>query len=330
VAASEIFEARAEQSRNRLIALRADLSEKLACIERTSDTPKVAIYATGSLARLEATEHSDLDAFFFLSGGMEKNPLSRIRDVKILNAVVSAAENANFPDFSNEGEYLKFLHIDDVLAHLGGRSDDYHNAFTARMLMILESKHLYGEENFNTFRNRMVEAYFKDFHDHEKSFKPIFLLNDILRFWRTLCLNYENGRHWREKSIETSSRGHLGNLKLRFSRLNICYSFIAHLLSKGGSMNPSDVIATSQLTPIERLQDLEKDIQISDDIKCLLDEYSWFLDAVGGEKATVLTWISNEENRIDAFRHGQKFVDKMGIVVHKIAEKNGYLKYLII
>ena len=65
-------------------------------------------------------------------------------------------------------------------------------------------------------------------------------------------------------------------------------------------------------------------------IALLLDEYAWFLSAVGREKKVVLEWISHEDTRIDAFAHGTRFVESMGDLVRIIAEKNGYLRYLIV
>lgn len=331
MAYQELFAQRAEDSESRLEAVRRALAADLAKFEHQSNDPELCIYTTGSLARLEATENSDLDAFFFLSGDSDNNPLSRIRDVKILNSVVNATEANGFPDFSNDGEYLRFLHIDDVIKHIGDREDDYNNALTARMLMMLESKYLYNEAIFNRFRASVIDTYFKDFHDHSESFRPIFLLNDILRFWRTMCLNYENGREWRSASSERRAKGHLANLKLRFSRLNICYSFIAHLLAKGASLSPDNVIDTAELTPLQRLHDLrETDNELAGLIETLLTEYAWFLEQTGRSKESVLAWISDEAERVEAFRHSRAFVEAMGEIVKVVAEKNGYLRYLII
>lgn len=286
---------------------------------------------TGSLARGEASEHSDIDAFFLLSESAEKRPLSRIREVKILNTVVESARDANFPDFSNDGEYLRFLHINDILKNIGSREDDYNNALTARMLLILESKFLYNEDTFRKFRACAVDAYFKDFHDHQRSFRPIFLLNDVLRFWRTMCINYENAREWRSQTPERSAKGHLANLKLRFSRLNICFSFIAHLLAKGGSLAPVDVLETCDLTPLQRLRDLRAgNNDLHAEIDNLLSKYSWFLDSVSKPKDIVLEWIADEPSRIAAFAEAEEFIESMYAVVRQVADKNGYLRFLII
>lgn len=327
----QIFTERSEESRLRLEALRADLAVRIGGVERHFDDPEVCIYATGSLARGEATEHSDLDAFFVLSGHRADKRLGRIRDVKILSSVVSAAEDANFPDFSNDGEFLRFLHIGDIIDFIGSRHEDYHNMFTARMLMILESKYLYNQEAYRRFRGNIISAYFRDFHDHSKNFRPVFLLNDILRFWRTLCINYEHARQWRENNSEKAAKGHLGNLKLRFSRLCICYSFIAYLLSKGSALSADDVVETVELTPLERLRALgEANSDVKETVGILLDKYAWFLEHVGKDKETVLHWIANQENRDGAFAESREFVKAMGDLVRLTAEKHGYLRYLII
>jgi predicted nucleotidyltransferase len=327
-----IYEKRALEADVRIGLLRDSLSAQLSQLPESSDHPSLCIYATGSLARKEATQYSDLDAFFLLSDDEKEKPLGRIRDVRILNAVLNAQETAGFPDFSNDGAYLKFLYIDDVVKCIGHRDDDYKNAFTARMLLLTESTFLYNSQNFQKFRDKIVEVYFSDFHNHSTDFRPIFLLNDILRFWRTLCLNYENSRHWRDDDDKIKrAKGHLDNLKLKFSRLNICYSFIAHLLSQGVALSRDNAIATSNLTPFERLCEIEQRYpDFSEIVKAMLVEYSWFLETTDKHRDDALYWISNENNRIEAFEHAGRFVSNTGTLVQKIAEENGYLRYLIV
>lgn len=328
---STLFEVRKTESQSRLDGLRTELTTKISAGGGPNNNPDICIFASGSLARLEASAHSDLDAFFFLTGNKRDTPLSRIADVKILNAIIDSAQASGFPDFSNDGEYLQFMHIQDVIDGIGGREDDYQNAFTARMLLILESKYIYNEKLFRQFRFDVIERYFKDFHKHANDFKPIFILNDVLRFWRTLCLNYENGRHWRNASdTRERAKGHLSNLKLRFSRLSICFSFVALLLKNNGSVFPEKMIEICDMTPIERLNSLASIRNIQIDIEGALFEYEWFLDALAYPKDEVLDWIGDKTKRTEAFAHSDKFVSAMFSVVRKIAEDNGYLRYLVI
>ena len=108
--------------------------------------------------------------------------------------LIRAAQELRFPDFSNDGEYLEVHYIDDILNNLGGPRDDFQNHFTARLLLLLESRPLYNESFYENVMKKIIYSYYRDYHDHEDSFSPIFLINDIIRFWRTLCLNYEHRR----------------------------------------------------------------------------------------------------------------------------------------
>ena len=328
----DTFEARQIEAEVRISQLRQSLKGKLDALPQDDRFPSLTIYATGSLARKEANSESDLDAFFMLSSNHTTHPMGRIRDVRVLNAVLDSAEETNFPDFSNDGEYLKFLHIDHVIEHLGDREDDYINAFTARMLMLLESTYLYNEDKFNEFRNKIIDVYFTDFHRHSDSFRPIFLLNDVIRFWRTLCLNYENGRHWRMRQEEGEvAKGHLQNLKLKFSRLSICYSFICHLLSQGPALAIESVIKTASLTPFERLAEIADRVpECTPIILEMREEYAWFLDATSRPKDVTLDWILNQANRDDAFSHAGRFVNATVNLTTIVANKHDYLRYLIV
>jgi predicted nucleotidyltransferase len=111
----ETIEYLERRSLERLSKLRGDMQQRLSPILAGTDRPRLSIYATGSLARLEANEASDLDAFFLLSENSDACPIGRINDVKVLNCVVEIAEDLGFPDFSNDGEFLKFIHIDEVI-----------------------------------------------------------------------------------------------------------------------------------------------------------------------------------------------------------------------
>lgn len=328
----DIFDERRGAAQKRITQLRLGLSEKLDRIPAEDKHPALSIYATGSLARLEASQEYDLDAFFMLSGSADKQPNGRIRDVRILNCVLEVAEASGFPDFSNEGEYLRFLHIESVLAHIGSREDDYINAFTARMLLLLESAYLYNEQQYYLMKDRVVDVYFTDFHRHSEDFRPIFLINDILRFWRTLCLNYENGRQWRDRSNpHAPAKGYLDNLKLKFSRLNICFSFICHLLSQGTGLSKGHVMKTSSLAPFDRLKAVAALSSISaENIARMGEEYAWFLQLTAKPKEEMLTWIADERNRAEAFGRASSFVTStVGLTKH-IATENNYLDYLIV
>lgn len=326
-----IIEARRADSAARLHSLRQNLKPHLDGALPEGAKEKIAIYATGSLARLEANLHSDLDAFFYVLGTQENDRLDTVDEVKVFHNVIECSASCNFPDFSNGGEYLHFQYLDDVVHNIGSRQDDYINGLTSRMLLILESSYLYNEETFRFAKSKIIDRYFVDFHDHSRDFRPIFILNDVLRFWRTLCLNYEHGREWRKDDGLDRARGHLKNLKLRFSRLLICYSFVASLLSRGPALSSEDVTLISDHTPLGRLLALkEASSSYAPAIDTLMSEYEWFLEATGRQKEEVLDWISDEDVRLDAFARGKKFVESMFKLVMMVAEEHNYARYLVI
>jgi hypothetical protein len=320
-----------EQSLRRLAALRDDLARRLDSDLESAACGKITIYATGSLARLEANAHSDLDAFFYVMGTKENDRLNTVDEVCVFHNVIASSKDTDFPDFSNGGEYLHFQYLDDVVNNIGSRQDDYINGLTSRMLLILESCYLYNEDNYKASKNKVVDRYFADFHDHRKEFRPIFILNDVLRFWRTLCLNYEHGREWRNGDGLDRARGHLKNLKLRFSRLLICYSFVVGLLNRGPVLSSDDVLSVSDETPIQRLRTLaSSDPSCSSTVDELLSDYGWFLGKMDRKKDAALSWISDEPTRIDAFARGESFAKTMSSLVTDVAAKHGYTRYLVI
>lgn len=110
--------------------------------------------------------------------------------------------------------------------------------------MLLESRAACNEEVYDEFLTTVAGHYFRD-QRGKKSFRPLFFLNDILRYWRTLCLNYELIRDnpdlpWRKK-----------NINLKFSRMLTVFGTVLPLISM-------PVTSESDLTPLLRMRPLER------------------------------------------------------------------------
>ena len=86
------------------------------------------------------------------------------------------------------GAYLNHYSLHDLIDTLGKPEDDLMNTFTARLLLLLESKPFVGEKVYESTLEAVIEAYWRDYEDHKDDFIPQFLVNDILRLWRTLCV----------------------------------------------------------------------------------------------------------------------------------------------
>src|SRR5262249_36221355 len=135
------------------------------------------------------------------------------------------------------------------------QTDDATNTFTARLLLLLESRPLLGSAVYSRAVEKVVDAYWRDYQDHRHDFVPAYLTNDILRLWRTLCVNYE-ARTQTEPPAKKAKRK-LKNYKLKHSRLLTCYSTLIYLLAlsrKRRAVAPSDAKVMTEMSPTERLE----------------------------------------------------------------------------
>jgi hypothetical protein len=280
---------RREDSRSRLDELR----ERAKALSPALGDEPLCIYVTGSFGRLEAQieggreNASDLDLFFLYDRDDPEAALPPTRWFRLAGQLVDLTEELDFPEFSGDGEYLEVHNVARIAEELGSPTDDSVNAFTARMLLLLESKPVLNEGLYNELIRRVVEFYFADFEKNSQTFRPTFLLNDILRFWRTLTLNYE---HKRGEKRRAAARGEAErgwevksatqNLKLGFSRLSTCFSMVVPLAGLAPPVTLEHVVELCRLTPTERWENVE-----DDRIAELLDRYDWFLEATGDKGA---------------------------------------------
>ena len=236
---------------------------------------KIAAYLAGSLGRGEAGELSDLDLFLLTT--RPDRDRSHLSDVEILACVIDVNRILEYGPFSNDGQYLKIYPLDQMLRALGAPQDDSENLFTARMLLLLESRCVFNHETYNDAVQKILEHYFRDSRG-KTTFRPLFLLNDILRYWRTLCLNYElirddPGKPWRKK-----------NINLKFSRMLTVFGTVLPLITDG----ESDVVRVRELMNLSPHQRFAKGLDALGD-PCLEDGYARFLD----DYESFLRWKEN-------------------------------------
>lgn len=107
------------------------------------------------------------------------------------------------------GAFAKVEKYKSMLSNIGGDNDTNHK-ITRRMLFLLEGEALYNESALKDFRREMLERYIGDnITDHQLS---LFLLNDIIRYYRTMATDYEF------KTKEDGKPWGIRNIKLVFSR----------------------------------------------------------------------------------------------------------------
>jgi hypothetical protein len=324
----EIYEERADYSRDRLASLRG----QLAPLPELASYPQLTVFD----ARLEASEYSDIDLFFLHDGNARAIEEPRTLSLRIFGRLIEIADKMAFPKFSNDCEYLSVLSTDAILEHLGGRTDDHTNYFTARMLLLLESNCLYGDATFASTKARIVESYFRDFPDHQQSFQPTFLLNDICRFWKTMLVNYENKRNLRvEDATEAKrTRQKVRNFKLKYSRMTTCFASVAALGSHLAPVKEEEILELTELTPRQRLESVgSRREELRSVVDEVLDRYAWFLEQTGLPAVQLEELFSDKQRRVEMFRSANEYGDAMYRLLQAIDAADDRLKlvrYLVI
>lgn len=181
----------------------------------------VDLVVFGSLARQEWTIGSDVDWTLLVDGQAD----SRHR-VAAINVDRTLAE-INFkgrplPRPGAEGTFGSLAFSHDLVHHIGGQADTNRNT-TQRILLLLEGTAL--RENSDEITGpceritlQVLQRYLasdSNFHSEadNSSRIPRFLLNDIVRFWRTMCVDFAY-KDWEQAGRKWALR----NVKLRTSR----------------------------------------------------------------------------------------------------------------
>lgn len=336
--APQLLAARALGSEARLSELRNRVSQAAAAVAPVD----LAVFCAGSYARHEASEHSDIDLFFVYGPGSSGQG-KRTAEIQLFSNLIDIADDMNFPNFSNDGQYLHTLTCDEVHEHLGSPEDDARNLFTMRMLMLLESKCIYNDEVFSAVQKSIIEAYYRDYPDHQSSFEPWFLLNDIGRFWKTLLLNYENRRNQRAIHNENSEQYELRkkkqkvkNFKLKYSRMTTCFATMGALASMTDPIEQDDVFELVQKTPQERLHVISENIPaVKDKVDDVLESYGWFIEQTAQSTEELLDGFAQPERSLERFERANNYGDLMFSVLRGIAqerdpENERLLRFLVI
>ena len=163
----------------------------------------VAVLVCGSYARREASKHSDID-FFVISRDTNDEHLP-IEDIR--SEICKIVPN----EPSKDGAFGVRVNREEILGNIGGDDDNNQN-ITRRILFLLEGEWLFNEEEFKCFRREILEKYIrKNMTDHQLA---LFLLNDVIRYYRTVAVDYE----FKISDNENSKPWAIRNIKLVFSR----------------------------------------------------------------------------------------------------------------
>ena len=293
---------------------------------RNSDNEydNVVVFVCGSLAREEMVKTSDLD-LFFIDMNIDENNCENNHDsivsmeeryidkYNFFSKLYRINREMGFSKPSKNGRFWRFISAKN-LKDIGSQQEDYNNSFTARLLMLLEGKPLFNGEKYSCLVRSVVDKYFIDYEEHKTEFYPVYLLNDILRYWYTLTLNYEYRRDDKDDDDEKNWK----RLKLKFARLLTCFSFIACLCQDGITKEKVENIIN--MTPIQRLKYLKekfRDVEVPNkenlfDVEIKL--FSEIIDNIFIEYACFIklhdeaqTKWSDKDIKAEVFYHADRF-----------------------
>ena len=162
---------------------------------------------------------------------------------------------------------------------MGTEKDDVTNTFTARLLLLLESRPLVEDAAYKDIVQEVIKSYWRDYDDHSATFMPAFLANDILRLWRTFCVNYE--ARTERKPEREKAKGKQTYVQSR-------------------TVTPEDAMVMVELTPTARLDWLRCANRKTDEIvQKLQDQYDRFLTTTNADEKSLLDRFANKD---EAFR----------------------------
>jgi hypothetical protein len=202
----------------------------------------------------------------------------------------------NSPETSTFGD-LAFSH--EILHWIGGEDDSNANT-TRRMLLLLESQPLGREEAWDRVLNNVLSRYLTEDRGLWEKGKdrgvPLFLLNDIARYWRIMVVDFAYKQRTR------GNRGYaLRSIKLGLSRkliyasgLVACFSCHfnfpeEHRRTLSASGNPQLLIehlrSILRKTPLEILAStLIRYESLFEPLKKLFDAYDRFIGLMAEEQ----------------------------------------------
>ena len=308
--------------------------------------PLVTIFATGSFGRHELGEHSDLDLFIVdtaQEGHDDAEPISRLDEYVLMASLISAGEGAGFPKFSRDGEFLKTHGLGDLIQHLGRPTEDHLNIFTARMLLLLESHCLMGQTAYDLAIRTVIGRYWAENGERHDHFRPAMLLNDIVRYWKTLCLSYEGWREGPGRSLDPSEK--ISLLKLKFNRLWLCFNGLCFLLLGDAQrqFTINHALRLVQLTPLDRMIEIRStafrhdeeanDARVSEVerfVDEVLESYAWWMKQTAPPKVEQEEWITEEGAYEEACEHARNFGDHMWRLVVLLGDRVNLTRYLLV
>lgn len=195
-----------ETSNLRISTMRQTARDHFTCY----DAKKFLIGINGSYARREATARSDIDLFFITLDGDVCGAKKYQKDF------FEILRKQNFILPSSGGIFDHPLDAEEI-TNIGGNKDTNIN-ITRRILLLLEGEWIFNKKKFYDIRSEILKTYVPE--DIAEDRICMFLLSDIIRYWRTVCVDFEH------KIAEGKSKKHPPHKTSFFAYDALCFRHI--------------------------------------------------------------------------------------------------------
>lgn len=271
--------------------------------QRLSHLDSASVYVAGSMARWEANDDSDLDVMILHDSG-GSSPLTDVQRAHTLALVDEIRGQTGFRDFSRGGHFVQFHSVDRMTTGIGGEDDNSTNQFTARMMLLLNGVPLINQAFHDKAFDQVLDSYWRQVPEPSTPFRPVYLLNDIRRWWLELCLNFEkhnppvaSDSTSVDRISDTQASRRLNNLKLRFARVLGPFSALMCMLFEADHDGITKAVCKNILTatPIERLMHLRRNgpEDLSEAVESLIRDYDRYLDMIRTPKPELLDLVKS-------------------------------------
>lgn len=257
---------------------------------------KYTIVITGSFGRNEASNKSDLDIFLFCD---KEEDITHVEsEVKGIEECIKKYVVEDTGDTGTFGTD-KIVSFASLLENIGGK-DDLNQLLTRRILFLLEGRSIYNRALFEKYRKELIEKYLQPTSDDDSKIDK-YLLNDIIRYYRTVTTDFQHkidsgGKSWG-----------LRNIKLKFSRKFLYFAGIAAVGCASSDESPEydkrvrSLLLSLGTDPLQRIFNVCQTKLAGKDSSTLNDifsDYNYFLERISDEgKRKSLEMIKKKEDR---------------------------------